>query len=71
MNLQSQLEILTNFSCLHTHELSSANLAEPAGDNLLKQEGRYANQFAELHLFVLQHQLSFAVLTGNGFMLNA
>jgi hypothetical protein len=27
-------------------------------------------EFAGLHLFVLQHQLSFAVLTGNGFMLN-
>jgi hypothetical protein len=52
-------------------ELSSANLAEPTGDNLLKQEGRSANQFADLHLFVLHHQLSFAVLTGNGFILNA
>ncbi len=52
-------------------ELSSANLAEPTGDNLLKQEVRSANQFADLHLFVLQYQLSSAVLTGNGFMLNA
>jgi hypothetical protein len=52
-------------------ELGSTNLAEPTGDNLLKQEGRSAIQFADLHLFVLQHQLSFAVLTGNGFMLNA
>jgi hypothetical protein len=70
MNLQSQLEILTNFSCLHNHRAKFC-IAEPTGDNLFKQEGRSVNQFADLHLFVLQHQLSFAVLTGNGFMLNA
>jgi hypothetical protein len=44
MNLQSLLEILTNFCVCIPRELSSANLVEPIGDNLLQEEKQAVNQ---------------------------
>jgi hypothetical protein len=43
MNFQSQLKILTIFCVSIPRELSSANLAEPTGDNLLQEERQAAN----------------------------
>jgi hypothetical protein len=44
MNLQSQLEILTNFCVCIPEELSSANLAELTGDNPLQEERQAPNK---------------------------
>ncbi len=70
INLQSQLEILTNFSCLHTQraELCKSCRANRWQSSPGREMG--CKPIAALHLLVQQLRLFFGVLTKNRFTPN-
>jgi hypothetical protein len=72
VNLQIQLAIMTDFSCLHTQRVPvrSANLTEPQDENLLLEERLAANQLQRFTYSYSNLGFLFVVLTRKRFAQN-